>query len=257
GVDAQELDKLAPGELGVRDHAAGGTDDAREREPAVTAGPGGEGLRMPKHRDVMNRDDEWYRRVKRRADPRAVEDVDPTRTKRQQRRVPDEIAERARAARERQPANGDVTVTVELGEEPLDVSRRTRTSAPERRHGDADAKREHATSVCSFVSGKERTPGAGPCKACRVRDPARDELLAVGQRLLDARGDRLGAVLVDADGGVAARLVERGVRRDDARDAARHCLDHRDAEAFESGGVDEDVSAAVEARELVVGHIPE
>ena len=92
-----------------------------------------------------------------------------------------------------------------------------------------------------------------PREAARVLEPARDELVAFVARALDRRRDRVDVVRVRAHRGVAGGLVERRMRRDDARRAARHRLEHRDPEALEARRVDERRRAAVESRELVVG----
>src|SRR5207244_1164437 len=77
------------------------------------------------------------------------------------------------------------------------------------------------------------------------------------QRLLERRRDRLGALRVGADGRVAARLVERRVRRRHDRRAARGCLEHGYPEALEPRRIDEDGGAAIQARELCVGDVSE
>src|SRR5262245_37241643 len=94
-----------------------------------------------------------------------------------------------------------------------------------------------------------RAPGRGPGEAAGMLESPARELLAARERLFDPGADRLRALGIDADGGVTARLVERGVTRDDARRAARHCLDHRHPEALEAGGIDEHARAAVQGRE--------
>ena len=88
-------------------------------------------------------------------------------------------------------------------------------------------------------------------------EPERDEALPVGKRALDARGEGGRILGIGAQRGVAGRLVERGVRRDYDRDAARHRLDHRDAEALEARRVRDDGRATIETRELGVGDIAE
>ena len=60
-----------------------------------------------------------------------------------------------------------------------------------------------------------------------------DEPVALGKRAADPVGECFGLLRIGAHGRVAAGLVERLVRRDDARHAAGHRLDHRDAEALE------------------------
>ncbi len=92
-------------------------------------------------------------------------------------------------------------------------------------------------------------------RACS--SPARDELLAPADRLLDSRRDRLGRIGVDPDGRAAARVVQRRVRRDDRRRAARHRLDDGDSEALEPGREDEGLGAAVEPGQLLVRHVSE
>ena len=52
-----------------------------------------------------------------------------------------------------------------------------------------------------------------PREAARVREAARDEVVALGERALDRPRDRRRVVGIDAHGGVAARLVERRMRR--------------------------------------------
>src|SRR2546428_782437 len=104
-----------------------------------------------------------------------------------------------------------------------------------------------------LVALEQRAPGLPPGEARGVREAALDELRALAQRPLDPRGDRLRRLRVDPHGCVAAGLVERRVRGDDARRPARHRLQHRHAEALEARRVDEDVRAAIEPRELLVG----
>src|SRR5262249_19560081 len=56
---------------------------------------------------------------------------------------------------------------------------------------------------------------------------------------------------------IAARLVERGMRRRDNRCATRHRLDDRDTEALVERGIDEDLGTPIEIRQLPVGDITE
>ena len=87
-------------------------------------------------------------------------------------------------------------------------------------------------------------------KRSRVLDagPARS-----GERLLERVGEGLGVVRVGPQGGLAARLVQRRMRGDHRRDAARERLDDRDPEALEARRVGEGRRAAVEPGELLVG----
>ena len=77
------------------------------------------------------------------------------------------------------------------------------------------------------------------------------------KRLADRAAIASGALGVRAHRRLAARLVERRVRRRDDRRAARHRLDDRHAEPLEPRRVDDGRRAAVEARELVVGDAAE
>ena len=72
-----------------------------------------------------------------------------------------------------------------------------------------------------------------------------------------AARDRLRVLDIGADGRVAARLVERLVRRRRHGHAGRHRLEHGDPEALEARRIDEDGGAAVEARKLVVVDVAE
>src|SRR5947209_7270243 len=98
---------------------------------------------------------------------------------------------------------------------------------------------------CLRVAPEERPARLEPAEAAGVREPAASELVPVGERALDRSGDRLRALRIDADGGVAGRLVERRVRRGDDGDARRHRLDDRHPEALEPGWVDEGGRAAI------------
>ncbi len=86
-----------------------------------------------------------------------------------------------------------------------------------------------------------------------MRDPERDQPLALGDRPLDRGRDRSGIVGVGAHRDIARRLVHRRVRRRHDRRPARHRLDDRHPEALEARRVDGDGGAAVEAGQLLVG----
>ncbi len=85
-------------------------------------------------------------------------------------------------------------------------------------------------------------------------EPSRDELIAIGKRAANPVGELLGTLGIGAHGRVAAGLIQGLVRRDDARHATGHRLDHRDAEALEARRVHEDGRAAVQAGELGIRH---
>jgi hypothetical protein len=90
-----------------------------------------------------------------------------------------------------------------------------------------------------------------------VSEPARDELVAPGQRLADAGREGFRVLRIDPDGGITCRLVQRGMRGDDAGHSARHRLDDRDAEPLEARRIDERRRAAIELREPLVLDVAE
>ena len=114
-----------------------------------------------------------------------------------------------------------------------------------------------ASGVVSIPTRIAGTPrgSSSPVRAPRERRPRargpspRSSSRRV-ERVADRRGERLRALRVGADGGVAAGLVERRVRRGDDRRAGRHRLGDRHPEALEARRVDDDRGAAVEPREL-------
>jgi hypothetical protein len=89
------------------------------------------------------------------------------------------------------------------------------------------------------------------CKA------ARDEVIPPIERDPDCSGKRSRVLRIGPHSGVAAGFVHRLVRRADDRGAARHRLDHRQPEALEARRVGEHRGSAVQARKLVVVHVPE
>ena len=83
----------------------------------------------------------------------------------------------------------------------------------------------------------------------RALEPGRGQPLALLERAQHAVGEVL---LVDEDRGVAGDLAQRRLVEGDDRRAARHRLEHGQAEALEAGRLDETGGAAVEVGELLL-----
>ena len=169
---------------------------------------------------------------------------------RQRRQVPAEVAhrhERARRAAERVAANVHV-LGLERGQQRADVPRGARPRERERRDVHSDPQRCHAGE--SRYPASTASPHARQVKreACSTPVPRGSV-----ERLLERIGEVLRVVRIGAQGDVAARLVQRRMRRDHRGNAARQRLDDRDPEALEARRVGEGRRAAVEPRELVVG----
>ena len=84
-----------------------------------------------------------------------------------------------------------------------------------------------------------------------------DETVAIGDGMLDRRGERGRILGVGPQGGDTARLVEGLVRRSDDGRSARHRLDDRDPEALEPRRVRDDRRSAIQTGELGVRDVPE
>ena len=85
--------------------------------------------------------------------------------------------------------------------------------------------------------------------------PGRNELVPARGSLVDARRDRRRVQGIDEDSCVARDFLHRGLAgRDDGR-PARHRLEHREAETLVQRRVHDAARAAVERRELGVGHL--
>ena len=201
----------------------------------------------------MNRHDERDRRPQRSADSRAVEDASrPRAWNGNASGYQTDVAERTRAPRpnaRRRVHVGDRCETVEQ------AARRYR-AVP------ALVRPSGATSSATRITLPPRTPRAErgrsrPAWSACVVAAAPHEIVAHGECALDAGGDLLGLSGARPNRRVAAGLVERSVGGATHGDPARHRLHDRDAETLEARRIDEDVGAAVEARELLVGDVAE
>ena len=75
-IDARELDHLPLRELRDRDDAIGRANRRAERRPPVEPRPERKDLGMPEHGEVVHGEDRRHARARRRAEDRAVQDVD-------------------------------------------------------------------------------------------------------------------------------------------------------------------------------------
>ena len=80
--------------------------------------------------------------------------------------------------------------------------------------------------------------------------PSAHELVALRDRALDRLRERIRVTWIGAHRSVAAGLVERRMRRHNARHATGHGLEHRHAEALVERWVDEHRRTAVERYSL-------
>ena len=139
---------------------------------------------------------------------------------------------------------GDAIAAVEAEAE------RKKTARPSLRAADA-LKRLVRGGGCS-VGAEHRFALRSRRVPARVGEAACDDLSGA-QRPLDRVGERLGAIRIGPERDRAARVVERRVGRGDDWRAGRHRLDHRHAEPLPARRIDEDLGAAVERLELLVG----
>jgi hypothetical protein len=89
-----------------------------------------------------------------------------------------------------------------------------------------------------------------------VGQPPCDELFTFGERAADRVRERLGALRIRANCGIPAGLVQRRVRGDHTGNPACHRLDDRNPKTLEPRRVREDLRAAIEGRQLLVGDVP-
>ena len=217
----------------------------------VAARPAVEPLRVAQHGEIVHGDDERHLRGERPAEGRAVEHVEPPRSRGAQ------GAGTRRVGRPRPAA---------AATSPGTTSSRTPSRSPAGRATcRAVPARVWRSGVVSSPT-RIRARLGNPRGRCRRSSPTRSaprapglarELVAAGERVADRGGDRLGALGVGADGRVAAGLVHRRVRRRDDRRARGHRLRDRHPEPLEPRRVDDRRRAAVEPRELLVGDAPE
>ncbi len=98
-----------------------------------------------------------------------------------------------------------------------------------------------------------RRAASRPAEPRGPREAGRAQLRPPVERVQDRAGE---VALVGEDRGVARHLDERRVGRGDDGRPARHRLEHRQPEALVPGRDDERGRLAVEARELLVIHVP-
>ena len=227
---AKERLELGGGELRDGDHAVRGPQHARHRERHVAARPPWKRLGMAEHREVVDRDDGRHARAKRAVVRRAVQHVGTAAEPREAKRVPPQLARE-----HRRPVSAAECDRLHL--EPLaevaDVARRARVRQPQRRdvHRDLHRRRSHAARCAS--------PFASHVNERACVEPLRHELRPAFEGAADRRRDRAGILRIRPHCGIAARLVERRMRRRDDGHAAGHRLDDRHPEPFEERRVDE------------------
>jgi len=88
-----------------------------------------------------------------------------------------------------------------------------------------------------------------------VDEATRNEQFTLGQSSADRLCERLGLSGIGANGGVAASLVQRRMRRDDAGTPDAIASMIRNPETLEARGIGEDLCAAIEGRQLFVGDV--
>ena len=102
-----------------------------------------------------------------------------------------------------------------------------------------------------FVDLRRRARRRRPREALRPLPARRAQAVGVAERGGDRAGDRGGVAGVEADGGVAGDLAQHRQVRAGDRHAARHRLEHRQAEALEARRGDHERRGGVERLEPV------